>query len=165
MAIPHESLTVHDVRAPGASRVSRRSVSTPASRRGARLRQGRSRQFPGCSDHREQVPVQAVAAVFTRQRAVGCGQGSRARRQWARALACASTAGKLTVCRDRGADDVIDYATEDVRERIKAVTGGRGVDAIVDPVGGGITEVALRSMAWRGRLLVIGFAEGNIPKI
>jgi len=83
----------------------------------------------------------------------------------ARVIACASTAEKLAVCRDRGADDVINYATEDVRDRIKAVTAGRGVDVVVDPVGGRVTEIALRSVAWRGRLLVIGFADGAIPKI
>jgi NADPH2:quinone reductase len=80
-------------------------------------------------------------------------------------VACASSAEKLEVCRERGADEVINYATEDLRDRIKAVTGGRGVDVIVDPVGGRVTEPALRSIAWRGRLLVIGFAEGEIPKI
>jgi NADPH2:quinone reductase len=80
-------------------------------------------------------------------------------------IACASSAEKLAVCREHGADDVIDYASEDLRERIKALTDGRGVDVAVDPVGGGFTEPALRSMAWRGRLLVIGFAAGEIPRI
>jgi NADPH2:quinone reductase len=83
----------------------------------------------------------------------------------ARVIACASSAEKLAVCREHGADEVIDYANEDLRERIKALTDGRGVDVAVDPVGGGFTEPALRSMAWRGRLLVIGFAAGDIPRI
>ena len=83
----------------------------------------------------------------------------------ARVIACASTADKLAVCRQHGADETINYTTEDLRERIKALTGGNGVDVVYDPVGGGYTELALRSMAWRGRLLVIGFAAGDIPKI
>lgn len=83
----------------------------------------------------------------------------------ARVIACASTDDKLAVCREHGADEVINYATEDLREAIKKLTGGRGVDVICDPVGGQYTEPALRSIAWRGRLLVVGFAAGEIPKI
>jgi NADPH:quinone reductase len=83
----------------------------------------------------------------------------------ARVIACASTGDKLAVCRTHGADDTINYATDDLRERIKALTGGGGADVVYDPVGGPYTEPALRSIAWRGRLLVIGFAAGEIPKI
>jgi NADPH2:quinone reductase len=83
----------------------------------------------------------------------------------ARVIACASTDDKLLVCREHGADDTINYTTEDLRERIKALTNGTGADVVYDPVGGAYTELALRSMAWRGRLLVIGFAAGDIPKI
>ena len=83
----------------------------------------------------------------------------------ARVIACASTGDKLAVCREHGADDTINYATEDLRERIKALTNGAGADVVYDPVGGSYTELALRSIAWRGRLLVVGFAAGEIPKI
>jgi len=83
----------------------------------------------------------------------------------ARVIACASTDDKLAVCREHGADETINYATEDLRERIKALTDGRGPDVVYDPVGGSYTELALRSIAWRGRLLVVGFAAGDIPKI
>jgi NADPH2:quinone reductase len=83
----------------------------------------------------------------------------------ARVIACASTADKLAVCRQHGADDTINYATENLRDRIKQITGGRGVDVVYDAVGGPYTELALRSIAWRGRLLVVGFASGEIPKI
>jgi NADPH2:quinone reductase len=83
----------------------------------------------------------------------------------ARVIACASTDDKLAVCRTHGADHTINYATEDLRERIKALTGGTGADVVYDPVGGPYTEPALRSIAWRGRLLVVGFAAGEIPKI
>jgi len=83
----------------------------------------------------------------------------------ARVIACASSDDKLAACREHGADALINYATEDLRARIKELTDGRGVDVIVDPVGGPFTEPALRSIAWRGRLLVVGFAAGEIPKI
>jgi NADPH2:quinone reductase len=83
----------------------------------------------------------------------------------ARVIACASTDEKLVVCREHGADETINYATEDLRERIKALTNGAGSDVVFDPVGGSYTELALRSIAWRGRLLVVGFAAGEIPKI
>jgi NADPH2:quinone reductase len=83
----------------------------------------------------------------------------------ARVIACASSDDKLAVCRSHGADATINYATEDLRERIKALTDGRGVDVIYDPVGGPYSEPAFRSIAWRGRHLVIGFAAGDIPKL
>ena len=83
----------------------------------------------------------------------------------ARVIACASTDEKLAVCREHGADEGINYATEDLRERIKTLTDGKGADVVYDPVGGPYTEPALRSIAWRGRLLVVGFAAGDIPKI
>jgi NADPH2:quinone reductase len=83
----------------------------------------------------------------------------------ARVIACASSEDKLAVCRSHGADATINYATEDLRERIKALTEGRGVDVVYDPVGGPYTEPAFRSLAWRGRHLVVGFAAGEIPKL
>src|SRR5688500_2834074 len=83
----------------------------------------------------------------------------------ARVIACASTDEKLAVCRDHGADATINYAAEDLRERIRALTEGRGIDVVYDAVGGQYTEPAFRSLAWRGRHLVIGFAAGEIPKL
>src|SRR3954463_1217025 len=83
----------------------------------------------------------------------------------ARVIACASTDENLAACREHGADDTINYATEDLRERIKALTGGKGADVVYDPVGGPYTEPAFRSIAWRGRLLVVGLAGRDIPKI
>jgi len=80
-------------------------------------------------------------------------------------IAAASNAQKLAVCREHGADEGIDYTKEDLRERIKTLTAGQGVDVVYDPVGGDYTEPALRSLAWKGRLLVVGFAAGDIPKI
>src|SRR5689334_1565564 len=83
----------------------------------------------------------------------------------ARVIACASSDEKLDVCREHGADATINYASEDLRERIKALTEGRGPDVVYDAVGGPYTEPAFRSIAWRGRLLVVGFAAGEIPKL
>ncbi|HYN13768.1 MAG TPA: NADPH:quinone oxidoreductase family protein [Burkholderiales bacterium] len=83
----------------------------------------------------------------------------------ARVIACASSEDKLAVCREHGAWATVNYAAEDLRERIKALTEGRGVDVVYDPVGGPYTEPAFRSIAWRGRLLVVGFAAGEIPKL
>jgi len=83
----------------------------------------------------------------------------------ARVIACASSDDKLAVCRAHGAHDTINYSNDDLRERIKALTGGNGPNVVYDPVGGAYTETVLRSIAWRGRLLVVGFAAGEIPKI
>ena len=83
----------------------------------------------------------------------------------ARVIAAASSKEKLEVCRDHGASETIDYSSEDLRARIKEITLDRGVDVVYDPVGGAFAEPALRSMAWKGRYLVVGFAAGDIPKI
>jgi len=83
----------------------------------------------------------------------------------AKVIAAASSAEKLAICREHGADEGIDYSREDLKERIKALTGGQGADVIYDPVGGDFSEAAFRSIAWEGRFLVIGFAAGPIPKI
>jgi NADPH:quinone reductase len=83
----------------------------------------------------------------------------------ARVIAAASSPEKLEVCRSRGADDAIDYSKEDLREGVKRILGGNGVDVVYDPVGGAISEPAFRSLAWGGRFLVVGFTSGEIAKI
>jgi len=83
----------------------------------------------------------------------------------ARVIACASSDEKLEFARQHGADTVINYGKEDLKDALRRVTANRGADVIYDPVGGPYTEPALRSIAWRGRLLVVGFAAGDIPKI
>jgi NADPH2:quinone reductase len=83
----------------------------------------------------------------------------------ARVIAAASSADKLELCRKVGADETVNYSTENLKDRINELTGGKGADVVYDPVGGSYTEPAMRALAWRGRLLVIGFAAGEIPKI
>ncbi len=83
----------------------------------------------------------------------------------ARVIACASSAEKVAFACEHGADDGIDYGKDDLKEALRRVTEGRGADVIYDPVGGAYTEAALRSIAWQGRFLVIGFAAGDIPKL
>jgi len=80
-------------------------------------------------------------------------------------IACASSDEKLEFARKHGADIGLNYATEDLKEGLKKLTDGKGVDIIFDPVGGKFAEAALRAIAWEGRFLVIGFAAGDIPKM
>jgi NADPH2:quinone reductase len=82
----------------------------------------------------------------------------------ARVIAAASSEEKLDLCRERGADETINYATENLKDRAKELTGGKGCDVIYDCVGGDYAESALRAIAWEGRFLVIGFTAG-IPSI
>jgi NADPH2:quinone reductase len=123
----------------------------------------------GTSDHalRDRAALKAGETLLVLGAAGGVGLAAIeiGRALGARVIACASSEEKLAVCREHGADATINYANEDLRERIKALTDGRGVDVVYDPVGGPYTEAAFRSLAWRGRLLVVGFAAGEIPKL
>jgi NADPH2:quinone reductase len=83
----------------------------------------------------------------------------------ARVIACTSSAEKIAFARRHGADEGIDYGTEDLKEALRRATSGNGPDVIYDPVGGAYAEAALRSIAWQGRFLVIGFAAGEITKL
>ncbi|WP_176507536.1 MULTISPECIES: NADPH:quinone oxidoreductase family protein [Pseudomonas] len=83
----------------------------------------------------------------------------------ARVIAAASSAEKLAVAKAAGADETIDYSQASLKEEIKRLTGGQGVDVIYDPVGGGLFDQAVRGLAWQGRLLVVGFASGTIPQM
>jgi NADPH2:quinone reductase len=83
----------------------------------------------------------------------------------AKVIAAASSEEKLALCREKGADLTINYETEELKTRIKELTDGKGVDVVYDPVGGKFTESALRGMAWKGRYLIVGFADGEIPQI
>jgi len=97
----------------------------------------------------------------------GVGQAALelAKLMGAKVIAAASSDEKLAFCKELGADETINYAKEDLKDRAKELTGGRGVDVTYDPVGGDFAEAAVRASAWNGRFLVIGFASGKIPKI
>jgi NADPH2:quinone reductase len=80
-------------------------------------------------------------------------------------IAAASSAEKLNAAKNAGADHLIDYSQQDLRSALKEIVGKKGVDVVYDPVGGDMFEAALRSTAWGGRVLVVGFASGDIPKV
>ena len=83
----------------------------------------------------------------------------------ARVIACASSDEKLAFARAHGADETVNYATENLRDALKRLGGDRGIDVVYDPVGGPFAEPAVRSLGWEGRYLVIGFAAGDIPRL
>lgn len=96
---------------------------------------------------------------------VGLSAVEIGKKMGARVIAAASTDDKLELCRQYGADDLINYSNVDLKTTVKELTGKGGVDVIYDPVGGDFSKEALRTMGWKGRYLVIGFAAGEIPKI
>jgi NADPH2:quinone reductase len=114
---------------------------------------------------RAQIKPGETLLVLGAAGGVGLAAIELAKIMGAHVIAAASTEEKLEICRQHGADETINYTTEDLKERIKTLTNGNGVDVIYDPVGGPYTEPALRCMAWNGRYLVIGFTAGEIPRI
>ena len=96
---------------------------------------------------------------------VGSAAIELAKHLGAKVIACASSDEKLEVCKQLGADEVINYDKEDLKARIRELTNQQGCNVVYDPVGGHYSEIALRSLSWRGRHLVVGFASGEIPKI
>ena len=96
---------------------------------------------------------------------VGLAAVELGRLMGARVIAAASTDEKLKLCQEYGADETVNYSHEDLKTRVRELTGGQGVDVVYDPVGGPYSEPALRSTAWEGRFLVIGFAAGDIPRV
>jgi NADPH2:quinone reductase len=105
-----------------------------------------------------------TVAVLGASGGVGQAAIEVARAMGARVIACASSEDKLAFCREMGADDTVNYETADLKDELRRLTNGRGVDVVYDPVGGDQSGKALRAMAWGGRFLVIGFASGVIPK-
>jgi NADPH:quinone reductase len=96
---------------------------------------------------------------------VGLAAVEIAKQMNATVIAAASSAEKLNAAKDAGADHLIDYSQQDLRSALKDIVGKKGVDVVYDPVGGDMFEAALRSTAWGGRVLVVGFASGDIPKV
>ena len=118
----------------------------------------------GLVDRGEVKPRETVA-VLGASGGVGQAAIEVAKAIGARVIACASGADKLAFCRNVGADETVDYDAEDLKQRLKDLTGGRGVDVVFDAVGDRYAEPAVRATAWRGRYLVVGFAAGEIPRI
>jgi NADPH2:quinone reductase len=114
---------------------------------------------------RAQLRAGETLAVLGAAGGVGLAAIEIGKLMGARVIACASSAEKLGFARQHGADAVVNYADEDLKEALRRTTDGKGPDVIYDPVGGPFTEPALRAIAWGGRLLVVGFAAGEIPKL
>jgi NADPH2:quinone reductase len=114
---------------------------------------------------RAQLPAGETLLVLGAAGGVGLAAIEIGKAIGARVIAAASSEDKLAVCRQHGADATINYESEDLREALKRETQGKGADVIFDPVGGRFAEPAFRSIAWRGRYLVIGFAAGPIPAL
>src|SRR5580704_6679775 len=104
-------------------------------------------------------------AVLGASGGVGLAAVELGKQMGARVIACASSDDKLVFARAHGADAVVNYAKEDLKDALKRLGGERGIDVIYDPVGGPYSEAALRAIAWEGRFLVIGFAAGEIPRL
>jgi NADPH:quinone reductase len=114
---------------------------------------------------RAQLKAGETVLILGAAGGVGTSAIQIAKAMGAKVIAAASSDEKCALCKSIGADETINYATENLRERIKALTDGKGPDVIYDPVGGEYTEPAFRSIAWRGRYLVVGFAAGPIPAL
>jgi NADPH2:quinone reductase len=114
---------------------------------------------------RAQLKAGETLVVLGASGGVGLTAVELGKKMGARVIAAASTAEKLAMCRSYGADELINYQEENLKDRIKELTDGKGADVIYDPVGGAYAEPALRAIAWEGRYLVVGFAAGEIPKI
>jgi NADPH:quinone reductase len=114
---------------------------------------------------RAQVRAGETLAVLGAAGGVGLAAVEIGKLMGARVIACASSNDKLAVAREHGAELTLNYSKESLRDGLRRLTDGKGVDVLYDPVGGELAEPALRSMAWKGRYLVIGFAGGEIPKL
>lgn len=115
--------------------------------------------------NRGELKAGETLAVLGASGGAGLAAVELGRRMGAKVIACASTPEKLAVCRDHGAEVLINYETEDLKDALRKATEGKGVDVVYDCVGDRFAEPAIRSMAWKGRFLVIGFAAGQIPRI
>ena len=114
---------------------------------------------------RAQLKAGETVLVLGAAGGVGTAAIQIAKAVGAKVIAAASTDEKCALCKSIGADETINYQTENLRDRLKALTNGNGPDVIYDPVGGDVAEPAFRSIAWRGRYLVVGFAAGPIPAL
>jgi len=116
-------------------------------------------------DHRGQLKAGETLLVLGAAGGVGLTAVEIGKAMGATVIAAASTPEKLALTQEKGADHIINYTEENLRDRVKAITDGKGTDVIYDPVGGDMFKQAMRCIAWEGRLLVIGFASGTIPEL
>jgi NADPH2:quinone reductase len=114
---------------------------------------------------RAQLKAGETVLVLGAAGGVGTAAIQIAKAAGARVIAAASSDDKCALCRELGADATINYTSTNIREALKGITEGRGPDVVYDPVGGDLAEPVFRSIAWRGRYLVIGFAQGAIPSL
>ncbi len=114
---------------------------------------------------RAQMQRGETLAVLGAAGGVGVAAVELGKLMGARVIACASTDEKCAFARAHGADETVNYTTEDLRDALKRLGGAHGIDVIFDPIGDRYSEAALRAIAWKGRHLVVGFAAGEIPKL
>ncbi len=114
---------------------------------------------------RAQLRAGETVAILGASGGVGSALIQVAKILGARVIACASTKEKLATCAQLGADELVNYSEVDLKVKLKELTGGKGVDVMCDPVGGKFSEIALRSTAWKGRFMVLGFTSGAIAQM
>ena len=114
---------------------------------------------------RAQLKADETVLILGAAGGVGTAAIQIAKAVGARVIAAASSDEKCAVCKELGADEAINYSKSNIRDELKTLTGGKGPDVVYDPVGGDLAEPVFRSIAWRGRYLVIGFAQGAIPSL
>lgn len=115
--------------------------------------------------HRGRLAAGETLLVLGAAGGVGLAAIEVGRRMGARVIAAAGAPEKLAIAREHGADSAIDYRLDNLRDRVMELTGGRGVDVVFDPVGGVAFEQSVRTIGWEGRILVVGFASGDIPRV
>jgi NADPH2:quinone reductase len=115
--------------------------------------------------HRARLKPGETLAVLGASGGAGLAAVELGKLMGARVIACASSDDKLAFARAHGADEVVNYEREDLRDALKRLGGTHGIDVVYDPVGGRYSEPAVRSLAWQGRFLVVGFAAGDIPRL
>lgn len=116
-------------------------------------------------EHRGHLKAGETLVVLGAAGGVGVAAIEVGKLMGARVIAAAGGPDKLAIAREHGADEVIDYRAENLRDRIRELTGGKGADVVFDPVGGAHFDACVRAIGWEGRILVIGFASGDIPKV
>jgi NADPH2:quinone reductase len=145
------------------------SIAAPVASGWSNCRVGLSptgkRRLSAAHTHRGHLQSGETLLVLGAAGGVGLTAVEIGKARGARVIAAAGGADKLAVARSRGADELIDYRGESLRDRVRELTGGKGADVVYDPVGGDAFDQALRAVNWEARMLVIGFASGRIQAV